>query len=133
MFDIYQKLSELPECIRKPTEDRINEVHEQQRRMGMTPRTDSELTWKYAMCDIDDTSENVANELVFVDEIFKKTRYTLIEHDALRLLAHDIRRKYKLGWKDTWNIAARYGPTVLKMQCILDSNILRSAEHSLEA
>ena len=66
-----------------------------------------------------DVPSSIANELVFVDMICKKTTYCAIIEYAMRIIAFKIKRKYNnLTWTDTWDITRFYVPSMLKLYCI---------------
>jgi hypothetical protein len=102
-------------------QDRINQVTNLQKKYGMEPRDDSILTKKFANGNTTLTAEEVAKELVCVDFIYKNTLYGEFIEDYMRELASLIKCKYKLSWDDTWELARFYGPTSLKLMCLISS------------
>lgn len=118
-FSLHRALDELPVAERAVASHRVEMVHVAQRRLGMEPRDDSRLTYRYAtnQLDGDDVPSAIANELYVVDQLYKATPYGQLLEDVLRELADFVRRKYKLGWSETWEIVRFYGPTMLKLHC----------------
>ena len=118
-FDLPQMIRSLPPDVRELAQQRMEWVHTAQRQLGMEPRNDSILTYKYAIGELedDDVPSAIAKELVFVDRLYKQTSYGRILEDVLRGIADHIRRKYKLSWTDTWDITRFYGATMLKLYC----------------
>ena len=118
-FDLAKSVTLLPEERQPRVKQRIELVVAAQRRLGMEPRNDSQLTWSYAIGALDDdhVPSAIANELLTVDLIFNTTPYATIIEDALREIAHHIKYKYKLSWTDTWDITRFYGPSMLKLYC----------------
>ena len=118
MFSIQQKLSSLPDEERALAERRIRMVHAAQQRIGMVPRDDSQLTYKYAIGELeDDVPSSIANELLIVDKLHKETPYGNILEPALRELASKLKTAHRITWTDTWTIVRFYGPTMLKLYC----------------
>lgn len=118
-FDLAKSLASLPQNEQLRVTQRLELVFAAQRRLGMEPRNDSQLTWKYANneLDEDEAPSAIANELCIVDSLFKETSYSDIIEDVLRELANHIKGKYKLNWTDTWELTRFYGPTMLKLYC----------------
>ena len=116
-FSITKELASIPIENRAMVESRLNEVRHRQLKLGMQPRDDSQLTFRFAlgMLDADETAATVANELIIVDALYKKTPYGDIIEDVLREIAHHVRKRYRLPWGDTWDIVRFYGPTMLKL------------------
>jgi hypothetical protein len=98
--------------------EKIKEVHDFQRKLGMDPRNDSKLTLMYANGETELSAEEVAKELMAVDFIYKKTLYGELIEEYMRDIALKIRRKYRIPWGDTWNIVRFYAPSALKLQCL---------------
>lgn len=119
MFSITQKLQCLPEDKRERATQRIRQIHTAQQRIGMIPRDDSVLTFKYAIEDpeVDDVPSSIANELYIVDMLYQKTSYGRILEPALREIAAYVKRRYRIPWGDVWNIVRFFGPTMLKLYC----------------
>ena len=118
MFSIAQKLNSLPEAERALAERRIRMVHAAQQRIGMMPRDDSQLTYKYAIGELeDDVPSSIANELMLVDKLHKETQYAHILEPALRELASVVKNTHRITWTETWSIVRFYGPTMLKLYC----------------
>ena len=117
-FDLIKSVNALPELERRAAWKRIASIHREQRELGMEPRNDSQLTFKYAIKEIDDAPREIANELMVVDRIYNDTEYSAIIEDVLREIAHHIKRKYNLSWSDTWELVRFYGPTMLKLYCL---------------
>lgn len=100
---------------------KIDEVYECQKKIGMSPRADSLLTYNYAIGNVPDyldNAESVANELVAVDYIFKNTNYSAIIEDVMREVAHNLKYKYHLDWNSTWEMTRFYVPDMLKLYCV---------------
>ena len=120
MFSISKELSKYDSEQRKSVEKRIELVHLAQRRLGMEPRDDSLLTYKYACGELEEDGyvpSSVANELYIVDSLYQTTQYGTLIEDVLREIASIVKKKYKISWDDTWTIVRFYGPTMLKMYC----------------
>ena len=124
-FDLTEALNTLPATEREHVSNKIELVHNAQRRLGMEPRNDSQLTFNYAcgLLEEDDVPSTIASELVIVDKIFKETEYAAIIEDVLREIAHHFKFKYNLSWSDTWEMVRFYGPTMLKLHCIKTTRI----------
>lgn len=117
-FDINEALSALPESERAIAQQRIGMIHAAQRQQGMEPRTDSILTYKYAMGALhDDVPSSIATELVVVDTICKKTKYCEILEHVMRQIAAILKSRYQLTWTDAWIVARFYVPSMLKLHC----------------
>ena len=118
-FNLSDAISALPETEQEEVRRRVELVHCLQRKYGMEPRDDSQLTLNYArgLLDEEDIPSSIANELVIVDAIHRLTPYPDLIEDVLREIAHHIRAKYRLNWRDTWEIVRFYGPTMLKLYC----------------
>jgi hypothetical protein len=97
---------------------RIQEVHNHQLFLGMTPRNDSKLTEMYADGLTDMSAQEIARELMAVDYIYKCTPYSELIEEYMRSVAKKLRNKYKLSWTDTWDIVRKYAPSALKLQCL---------------
>lgn len=123
-FDLTDAINTLSPSKRDLALQRVEWVHSAQRQYGMEPRNDSMLTYKYAIGnEEDDLPSSIAKELVFVDQLYKKTEYGRIIEDVLRGIAESMKSKYKLPWTETWEIVRFYGPTMLKLYCLTHSNI----------
>ena len=120
VFSLTSRLSQLPIEQREVASKRIEMIHNAQRRLGMEPRDDSQLTYNYAIgiLNDDEVPSAIANELVVVDRIYRTTEYGTLVEDVLREIAAHIRRKYRLPWTTTWDIVRFYGPTLFKLYCI---------------
>lgn len=97
---------------------RLEDVHTEQRKLGMSPRKDSLLTYNYAMSttpDYFDSAQTVAKELVFVDYIYQNTRYADIIEEVMREIALHVRQRYRVNWTTAWDITRFYVPDMLKM------------------
>lgn len=100
---------------------KIEIVRENQKKLGMTPRNDSILTYNFAIGDVPDylnDPDRVAEELVMVNYIHEKTNYANIIEDVMREIANHIHFKYKLDWNSTWDIVRFYVPDMLKLYCV---------------
>ena len=116
-FNISEHIAELTD----EQKLKIEEVHTNQKKFGMTPRTDSILTYNYALGNVPDylnDAETVAKELVIVDYIFKNTNYSAIIEDVMREIAYHLKYKYRLDWNTTWDMTRFYVPDMLKLYCI---------------
>ena len=124
-FNLQTALNAVPPEQRDVVNSRIELVHSAQRRLGMEPRNDSQLTFRYGIDDLedDDIPSAIANELVVVDKIYNTSSYPLIVEDVLRELADHIKHRYRLSWTDTWEIVRFYGPTMLKLYCFRTSQM----------
>lgn len=102
---------------------RTETVHQALLSLGAEPRSDSELTAKYAHGVADPTyvlPEDVAHTLFAVDFVYKRTLYPEIVSDAMRIVANRLKRQYEhLSWTAIWNVVRFYAPTALKVQCLL--------------
>ena len=128
-FDLTEAIEALSSTEREIALERVEWVHSAQRQRGMEPRNDSILTYKYAIGELeeDDVPSTIAAELVFVDKLYKHTNYGRIVEDVLRGIADAMKRKYNLSWNDTWDIVRFYGPTMLKLYCLKNSEMLPRA------
>jgi len=120
MFSIAHNLQGLPEDKRNRATHRIRQIHAAQQRIGMTPRDDSLLTFKYAVEELDDDNDvpsSIANELFIVDMLYKETSYGRILEPALREIAAYVKKKYNIPWGDVWDMVRFFGPTMLKLYC----------------
>lgn len=101
---------------------RVDQVHAEQRRLGMSPRTDSRLTLQWAAGAADpeyQTAHQVAHELVVTDHVYRTTLYGEIIEVVMRNVATFLRKTYRgLTWSDTWDIVRFYVPTMLKLHCL---------------
>lgn len=114
-FQLEAALSELtPEA-----RERAAQVCAAQRARGMEPRDDSLLTFQFAAGTIDGTADTIAAELVFVDRIYHETPYGECVEEVLRKVAAGLKQRHKLTWTETWTIVRFYGPTMLKLWCLL--------------
>lgn len=97
-----------------------------QRRLGMSPRADSQLTNRYAAgtCDPEyDTAEAVAEELVVVHHIYMTTLYGDIIEEVMRQIARWLKRRYRrVTWTQIWQIVRVHVPTMLKVHCLLSTD-----------
>ncbi len=117
-FSLTTELSKLSPEKKKVAQQRIQNVHDIQRTMGMEPRDDSKLTYNYAISDEEDVSPStIANELVIVDNLYKNTEYPNIIEEVLREIANFVKNKYRLTWNEAWDVTRFYGPTMLKLYC----------------
>ena len=118
-FDLAKSLASVPEDQRPSVVQRLELVYAAQRRLGMEPRNDSQLTWKYAVGELeeDDVPSAIASELVIVDALYKNTEYGTIVEDTMREVADHIKKKYRLSWTDAWEITRFYVPSMLKLYC----------------
>lgn len=120
VFDLTKSLALLSPERQPEVGKKIELIHAAQRLLGMEPRNDSQLTWNYAIGDLDDEDDvpsAIAKELVTIDNIYKKTNYGAIIEDVMRELAFCLKKKYRITWGDTWDIVRFYGPTMLKLYC----------------
>lgn len=124
-FDLTTSIDALSPTKREFALQRVGWVQSAQRQLGMEPRSDSILTYKYAIgdCEDDDVPSSIAAELVLVDELYKQTDYGRLLEDVLRGIAHSMKLKYKLSWTETWEIVRFYGPTMLKLYCFKNSDM----------
>lgn len=131
-FSLRRALETLPNDERTAASARVAMVHAAQERLGMEPRDDSILTFKYATNQLEDEDvpSAIASELFIVDRIHKETPYSSIIEDVLRDMADFVRRKYRLDWTTTWQIVRFYGPTMLKLYCVKHSQTIASYEPS---
>ena len=122
-FDLANSLASLEEDRKAEVMQRLELVHAAQRRMGMEPRNDSQLTWNYAIGKLDeeDAPSTIANELFVVDNIFRTTNYSSIVEDVMREVAHHMKQKYRLTWTDAWEMTRFYAPTMLKLYCMKEA------------
>lgn len=117
-FDLANSLASLPENRRREVSQKLEMVYAAQRRLGMEPRNDSQLTWNYATDVLDDDVPSaIANELLIVDRIFAMTPYSRIVEYVLRGIAQHVKYKYRLSWTDAWEITRFYGPLMTKLYC----------------
>lgn len=115
-FNIEDALASLPASEQSAVRRRVNLVHMAQRQKGMEPRKDSLLTWKFATGELDhDTPSAIANELAIVDHIYKSTSYGSIIEEAMRMMALELRQRYRLSWTTAWDVTRFYVPTMLKL------------------
>ena len=99
----------------------VEQVRDEQLKLGMKPRDDSLLTVQYACGETDveyKDPADVAGDLVAVDQIYQSTLYPEVVTETLRLVARWLRRKYHLPWGDTWAIVREHGPTMVKLYCL---------------
>lgn len=117
--------------------DRLQQVHDMQRAMGMEPRTDSRLTsqWVDGTANpVYKTATDVAHELVFVDHIYQTTLYGEVIEEAMRLIAQWVQTETRLPWGDTWQLVRWYAPTMLKLHFLRKTeqyDITRTLSRSL--
>ena len=105
---------------------KIDQVKEEQMKIGMQPRNDSILTYNYATGNVPEYLNSpfiIAHELKIVDYIYKNTDYGSIIEDVMREIANFIKRKYRLDWNTTWEMVRFYVPDMLKMYCIRKNNL----------
>lgn len=117
VFSVSIALNALSAEERRIAESRIREVIAAQEDIGMQPRDDSILTFNYGIGIADGPPSAIASELVVVDRIHKTTPYPHIIEQVLREIANHVRHKYRIPWKETWDIVRFYGPTMLKLYC----------------
>ena len=116
-----------PPCFDNPEyEGRKDSVQQWQIYYGMTPRSDSVLTHRFANNELDPyiTADQVARELLATDFIYKNTLYGDVIEDFLRGVAQELRRLHPgLEWKDTWDIVRFYGTVALKLMCVTSAGL----------
>lgn len=119
VFSIASELTKVDAENIDTVRSRIQLVHAAQRRIGMEPRDDSVLTFRYGAGGLEeeDVPSAIASELYIVDRLYKHTEYGNLLEEVLRGLAHHIKHKYRLPWTDTWEIVRFYGPTMCKLYC----------------
>lgn len=119
-FDLTESIDALSPTRRNVASERVAWVQSVQRQLGMEPRNDSLLTYKYAIGEVndDDVPSTIAKELVFVDELYRTSNYGAILEEALRAIAEAMKRKYNLPWAETWEVVRFYGPTMIKLYCV---------------
>jgi len=104
--------------------DRLQCVMNAQKRLGMNPREDSTLTYRFAVGEAPEYMNDplrVARELVIVDRIYKHTTYGLIIQDVMRGIAYYLKEQYSISWTQAWDVTRFYAPTMLKMYCVKHS------------
>lgn len=119
VFSVLAAISELKGDAQNEAVQRMTLVHDAQRELGMDPRDDSQLTYNFAIkaLEEEDNPRAIANELNIVNNLYNNTRYGVILEEVLRGIAQHVKDRYRLSWKDTWEIVRFYGPTMLKMHC----------------
>ena len=104
----------------------LDQVHAEQRRLGMEPRADSRLALQFSngTCDPEYRSATeVAEELILVDHIYKTTLYGEIIEETMRAVANRLKRQHRVvPWATIWEIVRFYVPTMLKIHCLLTSD-----------
>jgi hypothetical protein len=92
----------------------------------MEPRTDSRLTELFCTDKLSEdwTADIVVRELVATDFLFKNTLYGEILEDFMRMVAYELRRRYRLTWTKTWEIVKFYAPIALKLLCLERSGLM---------
>lgn len=121
VFSVSRAIDELDDDKQQRAKARLSMVHQEQYRLGMTPRDDSRLSFAYAIGDAeenDSTPQCIANELYVVDHIYKKTDYAFLLEAVMRAIALHIRKKYRLTWTTTWDVTKFYVPSMMKMYCL---------------
>ena len=105
---------------------RMDAVHAAQRRLHMTPRSDSQLTRLFVDGHLgpDMTPEVVARELMATDFIYKNTLYGEVIEEYMRCVADALRATYGLTWTSTWTITRFYAPVALKLMCLNASGVV---------
>lgn len=99
---------------------KLHELQKWQRTYNMIPRQDSRLTELFCSGQLPSewTAPLVARELVATDFIYKNTLYGEMVEEFMRIVAADLRRKYRISWAKTWEIVRFYGPPALKLLCL---------------
>ena len=94
-------------------------MRDAQRVLGMEPRDDSQLTYKYAIGEVAAESPlALAYELQAVDRVYMETPYAAIVQDVMRTFASWIHDEYDIPWNETWRIVRAYVPTMTKLHCV---------------
>jgi hypothetical protein len=115
-FNLEDALANLDPAARTIARRRIGLVHAAQRRLGMEPRNDSQLTWKYGIGELEgDVPSAIASELVVVNRLFCDTGYGAVLEEAMSAIAEHLRQKYRLSWTAVWEVTRFYAPSMLKM------------------
>ena len=98
VFSLTEAIQKLPVEDREDVVRKVELVRVAQHNRGMEPRDDSQLTFNYALglLDEDDVPSSIANELITVDTIHKRTEYAAIIEDVMREIADHIKKKYRL-------------------------------------
>ena len=119
--------SKLDSFLDSATEDekrKVNIIREEQARIGMVTRNDSQLTIEFACGRLKEEDGYgadgicVVEELFIVDQIFKTTLYGEIIQDVMRAIAYWIKANFCISWPDTWKLVRFYIPEMLKMYCL---------------
>ena len=90
---------------------------------GMELRRDSRLSYMYIKGDCTDRVDRVADELIAVDFLHKKTSYGADKEVVFRALGARLQREYGLTWDATWNLVRFYAPCMLKMYSLQTRNL----------
>ena len=117
VFSIAYELSKLDEPLRSNVSEQIQMVQSKQREKGMEPRDDSKLTFQFATNNTDFSLDEITNELVLHDAIFRNTEYGDHIEELMRYFANYIVTNYKLHWGDTYKIVRTYVPQMYKLHC----------------
>ena len=115
-FNLDDSLANLEPTARAIARQRVALVHAAQRRLGMEPRNDSQLTWKYGIGELkDDVPSAIASELMVVNSLFCDTGYGVVLEQAMSAIAEHLRQKYRLSWTTVWEVTRFYAPSMLKL------------------
>ena len=118
VFNIDHAVSIFDDDEKKKVIDRINEVKNEQLKLNMTPRSDSQLTFNYGIGKTNLNPKQIAHELYLVNFIFENTNYSTLLEEVMREVSLHLRFRYGLSWDETWDLTKFYVPTMLKLYCL---------------
>ena len=101
--------------------DRRESLERLLQKNGMEIRDDSRLAHNYIVNGGD--LSLTAHELLCTNFLFQNTNYSKLCQEGLRYLANEMRSKYNLPWKQTWNIVREYGVPAMKFYALAESGI----------
>ena len=123
VFNIDHVVSIFDDDKKKKVIDRINEVKNEQLKLNMTPRSDSQLTFNYGIGKTNLSPKQIAHELYLVNFIFENTNYSTLLEEVMREVSLYFRFRYALSWNETWDLTKFYVPTMLKLYCLKKQNL----------
>lgn len=101
--------------------DRKTELEQLLQKNGMELRDDSRLAHNYIVNGGDVVL--TAHELLCTNFLFQNTNYPSLCQEGLRFLANEMRQRYNLPWKQTWNIVREYGVPAMKFYALAESAV----------
>lgn len=127
-FDVATALAALPggDEARAHAQTRLDALQQGLSAHAFPLRSDSRLAFLWASEQLHCTwdAREVCHEIMSVQFICAQTSYTELLSPFLRALAERMKTHHGLrSWGETWRIVREYGPDLLKVVALLESNV----------